>query len=208
MILASHAGFQDGHGFGTGSRNTPGRAVVEYTEYHSRGGIIMWMRNLLFLGLVGGGVFTLGYNLMPPRAPKPVTRYDASAYQDPDFRAAVDRVDASFRQQWAEQKLQPAPPAPDLVVARRLALGLMGTVPSLEEIRQFERLPPATAAALVARPHLAGPPLRRLLRRAAGPRLRRHRGRAVHPLSPPPVRRLAERPAGPEPALRRTSSAT
>ena len=102
---------------------------------------MMWMRNLLFIGLVGGGLFAVGYNLMPPRAAKPVTRYDAAAYADPEFRAAVDRVDASFRQQWTAAKLNPAKPAPDLPVARRLALGLMGTMPSLEEIRQFETLP-------------------------------------------------------------------
>ena len=100
-----------------------------------------WMRNLLFCGLVGGGLFTVGANLMPPRASKPVTRYDPAAYNDPTFRAAVDQVDDAFRQQWAADKLQPAPPAADLLVARRLSLGLMGVVPSLEEIRQFEALP-------------------------------------------------------------------
>ncbi|HEY7312628.1 MAG TPA: DUF1549 domain-containing protein [Gemmataceae bacterium] len=101
----------------------------------------MWRRNLLFLGLVGGGLFALGANLMPPRQPKPLTSFDASAYQSPGFRAVVDRVDISFRHQWREQGLRTAPPAPDLAVARRLALGLMGTIPSLEEIRQFEYLP-------------------------------------------------------------------
>ena len=66
------------------------------------------------------------------------------------------------------------------------------------------RVPAADrAAALVDRPHPAGPPLRRLLRRAARPRLRRHRGRAVHLLPPPPVRLLAGRPGCREPALRR-----
>src|SRR5258708_7437168 len=101
----------------------------------------MWQRNLLFLGLVGGGLVTLGANLLPPRQPKPVTRYDAAAFQAPDFRAAVTAVDLSFRGVWSEQKLQPAPAAPDLAIARRLALGLMGTIPSLEEIRQLEWLP-------------------------------------------------------------------
>jgi hypothetical protein len=101
----------------------------------------MWQRNLLFLSLVGGGVVALGANLLPPREPNPLTAYDASAYQADEFRAAVARVDESFRQQWAKQKARPAPPAPDLAVARRLALGLMGTVPSLEEVRQLEALP-------------------------------------------------------------------
>jgi hypothetical protein len=103
----------------------------------------MWQRNLLFLGLVGGGLLTLGANLMPPREAKPVTSYDASAYQAEDFRAVVAAVDASFRKQWSEQQIQPVGRAPDLTVARRLALGLVGTVPSLEEVRQFEWLPPS-----------------------------------------------------------------
>jgi hypothetical protein len=102
-----------------------------------------WTRDLLFLGLVGGGLVALGANLLPPREPKPLTGYDAAAYKDPGFRAAVGKVDAAFRADWAEHGLKPAAPAADLLVARRLALALMGTVPSLEEVRQFEALPPA-----------------------------------------------------------------
>nr|HRC85559.1 DUF1549 domain-containing protein [Thermoanaerobaculia bacterium] len=52
-------------------------------------------------------------------------------------KASVAAVDAAFRKEWDGAKLTPADPAPDLAVARRLALGLMGTIPSLEEIRQF-----------------------------------------------------------------------
>jgi hypothetical protein len=100
----------------------------------------MW-RDLLFIGLVGGGLVALGANLMPPREPAPLTSYDAGAFAAEDFRGVVNRVDASFRQHWAEQEMTPAHAAPDLVVARRLALGLMGTIPSLEETRQFECLP-------------------------------------------------------------------
>jgi hypothetical protein len=102
----------------------------------------MLLRNLLFLGLVGGGVFVLVTNLMPPRKPKLLTRYDNPTYHDVDFRATVARVDATFRQSWKADNLTPANPADDLIVARRIALGLMGTVPSVEEIRQFEALPP------------------------------------------------------------------
>ncbi len=101
----------------------------------------MCPRNLLFLGLVLGGAYALGANLLPPRGPKPLTAYDAGAYRAPDFVASVGRVDASFRGLWAAEKVNPAPPAAELAVARRLALGLMGTVPSLEEVRQFESLP-------------------------------------------------------------------
>ncbi len=101
-----------------------------------------WMRDLLFLGLVGGGLFLLATNLLPPRTPTPLTAYDTAAYREPDFRATVEQVNAAFRAQWSTEQVHPAAPASDLLVARRLALGLMGTVPSLEEIRQLEALPP------------------------------------------------------------------
>jgi uncharacterized protein DUF1549/uncharacterized protein DUF1553 len=101
----------------------------------------MWMRNFLFLGLLGGGVYALSANLLPPRDPSAITTYDAGTYREADFLAAVSRIDNSFREQ--RNHLKPAPPATDLTVARRLALALVGTVPSLEQIRQFEALPPA-----------------------------------------------------------------
>jgi hypothetical protein len=113
--------------------------LVIYYQIAHREDILMWRRNLLFVGLIGGGLFTLGANLMP-RQPKLLTRFDASTYQAPDFTAAVERVNVSFRHQWREQKFQSASLAPDLAVARRLALGLVGTIPSLEEVRQFEYL--------------------------------------------------------------------
>jgi hypothetical protein len=103
----------------------------------------MWLRNLLFLGLITSGIVALGTRLVPPRQPKPLASYDARAYQAPELRAVVERVDASFREAWAKQGLRPAPSAPDLAVARRLALGLMGTIPSLQEVRHLEALPPA-----------------------------------------------------------------
>ena len=102
---------------------------------------MLWAKNLLFGSVVLGGAIALGANLMPPPEPK-ITRHDAQAYREPDFRETVRRVDAAFERQWADDKLNVAEPADDLLIARRLSLGLMGTVPSLEEIRQFESLPP------------------------------------------------------------------
>lgn len=58
-----------------------------------------------------------------------------------DFQATVDALNGEFRQQWTARQLAPADQADALTLARRLALGLMGTVPSLEEIRRFETLP-------------------------------------------------------------------
>ena len=99
------------------------------------------MRNLLFVAVIGGGLTALVVSLLPPRKPAHITRYDASAYQEPGFRNVVESVDASFRREWGSNGLKPAGPAPDLIQARRVALGLMGTVPSLEEVRQLEALP-------------------------------------------------------------------
>ena len=102
---------------------------------------MLWVKNLLFGSVVVGGAIALGVNLIPPPEPK-ITRHDAQAYREPDLRETVRRVDAAFERQWVDDKLNVAEPADDLVIARRLSLGLMGTVPSLEEIRQFESLPP------------------------------------------------------------------
>jgi hypothetical protein len=104
--------------------------------------MIGW-RDLVFLGLVGGGLAILGTNLIPPARPTPTTGHDSRSYQSLEFRRAVSQVDHLFEQHWETEKLAAAQPAPDLIVARRLALGLMGTIPSLEELRQFESLPPA-----------------------------------------------------------------
>jgi hypothetical protein len=55
---------------------------------------------------------------------------------------AARRVDDVFHEVWKESKVEPLGPAEPLLVARRLSLALCGTVPSLEEIRALEKLPP------------------------------------------------------------------
>jgi hypothetical protein len=55
-----------------------------------------------------------------------------------DLRPVVDRVNAEFARRWHEAHITPAPRAPDLQVLRRLSLSLHGSIPSLQEIRQFE----------------------------------------------------------------------
>src|SRR5947209_2220666 len=99
------------------------------------------MRDLFFIGLIGGGLFAVGVNLMPPRLAKAVA-YSEVDHQESNFRQVVNRVDGSFRQQWSKASVRPSGPESDVQISRRLALGLMGTVPSLEELRQFESLPP------------------------------------------------------------------
>lgn len=57
--------------------------------------------------------------------------------------AVVARVDSAFEEAWRVAKVQPAAPADHLTLARRLSLALTGTIPSVEEIRQLERVPEA-----------------------------------------------------------------
>lgn len=55
-----------------------------------------------------------------------------------DLAPTVRQVDAELARVWAKEGLSPAAPAEELAVLRRLALALVGTAPSLEEIRRFE----------------------------------------------------------------------
>src|SRR5262245_40627140 len=98
----------------------------------------MWKRDLLFLALVGGGLVLLAANLFPAPVPPRVHAFDPEAFETGEFQSIVAQVNTAFRRQWAEENLQPAPPAPPVAVARRLSLALTGTIPSLQEIRQFE----------------------------------------------------------------------
>jgi hypothetical protein len=105
----------------------------------------MWARNLLFLGLLAGGLAVFVGSLVPaPGEPREIG-FDASR-QD-DFAAAVARLDGAFEEQWRSHNLQAADRASDLAIARRLSLALTGSIPSLEEIRTFEEQPAETRVA-------------------------------------------------------------
>jgi hypothetical protein len=102
----------------------------------------VWRRNLLFVGLTlfGAGVLVAGlWGSSHIREPK---SFNPEQYQRAEFREIVNQVNQEFRDHWQTAQLQAAPRAPDLAIARRLSLGLTGTIPSLEEIRSFEAQPP------------------------------------------------------------------
>jgi hypothetical protein len=101
----------------------------------------MWARNLLFLGIVVGGAAVLRASLFTLPGPSRVPTFNTDTATSPSFQSVVAQVDATFRTDWAQQKLEPSPRASDLAVARRLSLALTGTIPSLQEIRQFEAQP-------------------------------------------------------------------
>jgi hypothetical protein len=104
----------------------------------------MWARNLLFVAVVAGGVLALRASLFPQNTEARKIRFEPGPTTADEFRSVVRRVDDTFRGEWEAKGLSPAPRASDLAVARRLSLALTGSVPSLEEIRQFESQPEGT----------------------------------------------------------------
>lgn len=101
----------------------------------------MSTRDLLFLSLLAAGAAALGASLMPERLTDRPRDDSETRPVEPDPAETVGKVDRAFRELWEAEGIKPTLPAPDLLVARRLSLGLTGTIPSLEEIRGFERLP-------------------------------------------------------------------
>lgn len=95
-----------------------------------------WVRNLLFVGLVASGVIGLRASLFPPPAPPRLPHFHPDLSELADLRGVAVRVDAAFAEEG--KSLTPAPVAPKLTVARRLSLALVGSIPSLQEIRQLE----------------------------------------------------------------------
>src|SRR3954447_3348918 len=103
----------------------------------------MWPRNLLFIAVCIAGVGLLNDRLFRGSRIELSSRNAAEAIESSgEWKAALDRLDAEFRRHWDEQSLDVAPRAADLAVARRLSLALVGTVPSLEEVRALEAVEP------------------------------------------------------------------
>ena len=83
------------------------------------------------------GVFALCFAAVRP--PQRIqTNSPESIVAADDLSESVSVVDGFLETQWRTEGVAPAAQADDLQVLRRLALSLMGTVPSLEEVRQFE----------------------------------------------------------------------
>jgi hypothetical protein len=101
----------------------------------------MWARNLLFIGLVGAGVTALMGSLFPPRIAPRVAQPVADELPPSAYQSVVSEVDAEFHRQWLAAGVTPARRATDLAIARRLALALTGTIPSVQEIRRLEADP-------------------------------------------------------------------
>lgn len=117
----------------------------------------MWARNLLFAAVCLAGLGVLAGNILlqdriatprgfQPRRFIPTTNVSAQTSAEPaqaaknDWQPALDRLNAAFAAKWNSEGLEPTPKADSLTIARRLSLGLTGTIPSLEEVRELERI--------------------------------------------------------------------
>jgi hypothetical protein len=107
----------------------------------------MWARNLLFFVVVAAGIAGLRASLFSLDTKSRQISFDSSAVKEDDFRKTVRQVDETFQKEWLQRDLKPAAAADHLIIARRLSLALTGSVPSLEEIRQFEAQPAETRLA-------------------------------------------------------------
>jgi hypothetical protein len=100
----------------------------------------MWKRHLLVLAVGIGGLAAVAASLLSQdrlTQPKQVPEASSSS----GWSEVVAQIDQQFRAGWEKAHLRPAPRASALTIARRLSLGLTGTVPSLEEIRALENQP-------------------------------------------------------------------
>ncbi|GAA4435488.1 DUF1549 domain-containing protein [Bremerella cremea] len=99
----------------------------------------MWLKNIAFIALATILFASLAnWLLAPPRVEAidtPLIVADASMLK------AKQIIDAQFAEIWERDDLKPAPKADDLTIARRISLGLTGSIPSLEEIRLLENRP-------------------------------------------------------------------
>lgn len=105
----------------------------------------MWGRNLLFLGLVLAGGAALGTSLFR-RERIHLHERPELADEQRELAGTLAELNAAFRSHWQQRDVTPAPDAGPLTLARRLSLALVGTAPSLEEVRAIESLGDANAA--------------------------------------------------------------
>lgn len=89
-------------------------------------------------------VAVMAWLLVPPAQSVSGKRIEPASSRTADLESLVSELDVSWNQVWTSAGLTPASRVDELRWARRLSLGLAGTIPSLEEIRQLEMQPAGT----------------------------------------------------------------
>ena len=98
------------------------------------------MKNLLFIGFCLTAVTGVSLFVAPHEPVANLENSNSEAFRSRDFRDVLHRVNSEFSADWRRRGLQPTPRADDLTLARRIALAMVGSVPSLEELRVFRSL--------------------------------------------------------------------
>lgn len=99
------------------------------------------MKDIFFLSLVFGGIAALTFSLTRVEkieAPKAAKANDLVLA---DIAPVAEAIDSAFAEEWSARNLSHADQVNNLLVARRISLGIAGTIPSLAEIREFESQP-------------------------------------------------------------------
>lgn len=95
-------------------------------------------RNIVFTAMCLVGFGGLCANFLP-RQEIDTSNIDVSGWRQLD--QVVREVDREFAEDWKANSIVPASQASNLAIIRRIAFALVGTVPSLEELRAIERVP-------------------------------------------------------------------
>ncbi|QDU98391.1 DUF1553 domain-containing protein [Lignipirellula cremea] len=102
---------------------------------------LLWAKNALLAAVCLIAVGSLAFGLLPADRKERPRSFSPGRLTRADFGAVVQQIDDQFADRWKTAGLQAAARADDLTIARRLSLGLTGTIPSLEEIRELENTP-------------------------------------------------------------------
>lgn len=95
-------------------------------------------KDLFFLSLVFGGVTALTFTLLRVEKVDSPEPSKAKELVLADVSEVASAIDSAFAEEWASSGLVSAGDVDNLLVARRISLGIAGTIPSLAEIREFE----------------------------------------------------------------------
>lgn len=98
----------------------------------------MWLRNLILVALCVGAAGLVASRLLQREPFVEPQSFSTKPFQQADFQEVVNQVNDAFAKEWKTAGLQPMPLASELTIARRLSLGLTGTIPSFEEVRALE----------------------------------------------------------------------
>lgn len=98
-------------------------------------------KNGLFILICVGSVGLLSIYLTSASELSTPKSWKPESDRAKNVAAIIETIDESFEDQWSDCGLEVAQVADDLLVARRLSLGLSGTIPSVQELKILEQQP-------------------------------------------------------------------